>query len=173
MTIVIADSTILILCVKINIFDVLIDKYGTIHIPSGVYLESVVNGKKAEKEDAFFIEDRIINKFVKVINIQDTKSRDKLMRDFKIHLGEAECVVLFSEISAELLGTDDKKTINLCKLLKIPYFSVLSFIMLCISENRISKSRAVLKIKKLERFGWYKSTFLESIIEKIQEIEVN
>ncbi|MHA1521368.1 MAG: hypothetical protein ACTSRK_14385 [Promethearchaeota archaeon] len=173
MTIVITDSTILILCVKINIFDILIDKYGIIYIPSGVYLELVVNGKKAEKEDAFFIEDRINNKLVKVIDIQNTKSRDKLMKDFKIHLGEAECIVLFSEIEAELLGTDDKKTINLCKMLKIPYFSVLSFIMLCISESRISKSRAVLKIRKLERFGWYKSSFLESIIENIQKIEVD
>ena len=80
--------------------------------------------------------------------------------------------MLFSEISADLLGTDDMKTLKLCKMFKIPYFSIISFILSSISEKKITKSRALLKLEKLGKIGWYKTTFLEQIMEIINKMEV-
>ena len=173
MTIVITDSTILILLVKIDLFDSLIEKFHDVVIPAEVFEEIVISGRKAKKEDAFFIEQRVKKNIIQVKNVEDIKKRDKIMDDFGLHKGEAECITLFFEISADILGSDDKKTITVCKILQIPFFSVVSFILLKVREKSLTKSRALMKLDKLTKIGWYKSTFLDGIREKINKMEVS
>lgn len=172
MTIVITDATILILCAKIDLLDLVIKKFGKVIIPNEVYIEAVLNGKNRGKDDAYYIEQRIKNDHIEVMKIKSIQYRDELITQFRIHAGEAECITLFSEINAELLGTDDKKTINVCKILQISYFTVISFILLCIEERILAKSRAFLKLNKLQMIGWYKSSFLETIRSRIEKMEV-
>jgi predicted nucleic acid-binding protein len=170
MTLVITDSTILILLVKTDLLDLLQKKYHELVIPREVYEEVVVNGKAAKKEDAFYIEERIKKNCIKVKTLQNVLKRDNLMTDFGLHEGEAECIALYYEISADILGSDDKKTINVCKIFQIPFFSVISFILLSVTEKTLPKLNALLKLEKLEKIGWYKASFLDLIRERIEKM---
>ena len=173
MTVVITDSTILIIFSKTDLLDILFDFYGKILILVEVYNEVVVRGKITNKEDAFYIEDRIMKELIQIIDIKDFTYSANIQKDFNIHKGEAECIVLFFESSGNLLGTDDKKTLNVCKIFQIPFFSTISFLLLCVSKRKLSKSQASLKLDKLLQIGWYNKSIIESIKEKITNIEVN
>jgi len=169
MTIVICDSSILILISKIEILDILIKNYGEILIPQAVYIESVEQGKKLKKTDAFLIEKRINDGKIIVKKIKDLSEKLKFMSDFNLHEGEAEALILYLEIKADLLGTDDFRTIKICKILNIDYFTTLSFIYLCFTINELSKSNALNKIDKLLNIGWYKEDLIlyyKNIIKK-------
>ena len=160
MPIVICDSSILILISKIEILDILIKSYGEILIPQAVYIESVEQGKKLKKTDAFLIEKRINDGKIIVKKIKDLSEKLKFMSDFNLHEGEAEALILYLEIKADLFGTDDFRTIKICKILNIEYFTTLSFIYLCFTSNELSKSNALNKIDKLLNIGWYKEDLI-------------
>ncbi|GAH33656.1 unnamed protein product [marine sediment metagenome] len=90
------------------------------------------------------------------------------MNNFNIHEGEAEALIIYLEKKADLLSTDDNKTIRVCKILKIRYFTTLSFIFLLYNKKRISKEKSLLKINTLEKIGWYKKEVINYFIEKIE-----
>ncbi len=170
MTIVITDSTILILLAKIDLIDILLEYYTEIYIPTKVFEEVVVIGKKLGKTDAFLIEQRINEKKIIIREISDTTTREKLMTDFNIHLGEAEALVLYFEIKGELLGTDEGKIIDICKIFHIPFFSCLSFILFGIEKNLLPKDQGLTKLHALRKYGWYATTLLDEVELKINTI---
>lgn len=169
MTLVICDSSFIILIAKLEILDLLIKAFEHIMIPKAVYFEAVVHGKKLGKIDAFFIEKRIKDGKITVENIKDLKEQVNISKNFKIHEGEAEALVLYLEKKAELLGTDDYKTLKVCKILNIRYFTTLLFIYRCYSNNFLSKDVAILKYEKLQEFGWYKEALVEEFRKKIEK----
>lgn len=166
MTLVICDASILILLAKIEILDVLIEVFNQIVIPPAVHNEAVIHGKKIKKLDAYYIEEKIKEKLIKVESITEIEEKERFINDFNIHDGEAEAIVLYLEKSADLLGSDDFKTIKLCKILKISYFTSLTFLYRCFVMKKLNKKTALVKIEKLHRFGWYK----EELINHFQEL---
>ena len=97
MTIVISDSSLLILTSKIEMLDLLIERFKEIVIPQAVYEESVVQGKKFKKLDAFLIEKRIKEGKIYLQKIKNTSEKIKIMQDFNLHDGEAEAIILYLE----------------------------------------------------------------------------
>ncbi len=89
---------------------------------------------------------------------------------FNIYLGEAEALVLYFEINGELLGTDEGKMIDLCKIFHIPFFSCLSFILFAVEEHLISKDEGVAKLDALRKYGWYASSLLEEVGVKLRDL---
>lgn len=168
MTIVICDSSLLILVSKLEIIDLLIEIFGRIIIPHSVYIESVELGKKSKKLDAFLIEKRIEEGKVVKEYIKNTSEKSRFIKDFNLHEGESEAIILYLEKSADLLGTDDYRTIKVCKILNIAYFTTLSFIHLCYKENLLSKEKTLLKYDKLNVIGWYKEELISYFKNKIQ-----
>ena len=171
MTIVVCDSSILILISKLEILDILIEAYGVILIPEAVYIESVQAGKKLKKMDAFLIEKRINDKKIVIKKIKESSQKSSFINDFNIHEGEAEALLLYLGEKADLLGTDDYKTIKICKILNINYFTTLSFLFFCYTNNMITKEKAIVKYEKLKVIGWYKDHLIASFIKKIQNEE--
>ena len=86
-------------------------------IPKAV--ESECTSKK-DTYDAKLITQRIIEKRIIVQKSSNLKIRKKLMRDFNIANGEAEALTLCLDKN-QLLLTDDKKAINACKILHLPF----------------------------------------------------
>jgi len=172
MTIVICDSSILILISKVEILDLLIEIFGEILIPQAVYIESVEQGKKFKKMDAFLIEKRIDEGKIVVIEIKDFSEKHKLIEDFNIHEGEAESILLYSEVNANLLGTDDYQTIKICKILKINYFTTPLFIFRCFANKLLSKGKSLQKYDNLSKLGWYKEDLILYYKNKILNSEV-
>ena len=169
MTIVICDSSLLILVSKLEIIDLLIEIFGRIIIPNSVYIESVELGKESKKMDAFLIEKRIEEGKVVKDNIKNISEKSKLIKDFNLHEGESEAIILYLEKSADLLGTDDYRTIKVCKILNIAYFTTLSFIHLCYKKSFLSKEKTLLKYDKLNVIGWYKEELISYFKNKIQQ----
>jgi len=171
MTIVICDSSLLILVSKLEIIDLLLDVFERIIIPHSVYIESVEHGKKLKKLDAFLIEKRIEEGKIVMDNIKNISDKSKFIKDFNLHEGESEAIVLYLEKSADLLGTDDYRTIKVCKILNITYFTTLSFIHYCYKQNLLSEEKTLLKYDKLNIIGWYKEELISYFKNKIQHSE--
>ncbi len=172
MTIVICDSSILILISKLEMLDLLIEAFGSVMIPQAVYIESVEKGKKFKKMDAFLIDKKINDGKIIVENIKNLTEKEKLMKDFNIHEGESEAIILYLERKAELLGTDDYRTLKVCKILDIKYFTTPLFIIRSYSKKKLSKNISLLKFKKLQEFGWYKEEPILEFKNRIENMEV-
>lgn len=121
MTLVICDSSFIIIISKLEILDLLIDTFDKITMPKEVYVESVERGKELKKIDAFLIEERVKDKKILVQNIKDVKEKNRLMHNFNLHEGEAGAIVLYFEKKGELFGTDDSRTIKTCKIFNIKH----------------------------------------------------
>jgi len=133
-----------------------------------VYIESVEQGKRLKKMDAFLIEKRINEGKIVIENVKNLAEKEKFMNDFNIHEGESEALILYSEKNADLFGTDDYRTLKVCKVLKIKYFTTPLFIIRCFEMKKLSKNITMLKFEKLEEFGWYNE---ENIIEFKKQIK--
>jgi len=171
MTTVICDSSILILISKLEILDLLIAVFKKILIPKAVYIESVEQGKKLKKIDAFLIEKRISEEKIIIENIKNVTEKEIFMEDFNLHEGEVEAIILYSEKKADLFGTDDYRTLKVCKILNIKYFTTPLFIIRCFEMKKLSKNVALLKLDKLEEFGWYNEENMIEFKNQIDKLE--
>lgn len=171
MVIIICDSSILILISKLEMLDLLIDAFEEILIPKAVFIESVDQGKKLKKMDAFLIEKKINEGKIIIENIKNIAEKEKFMNDFNLHEGEAEALILYSERNAELFGTDDYRTLKVCKILDIKYFTTPLFINRCYVIEKLSKKMAMLKFEKLEEFGWYNEENMIEFKNQINKLE--
>lgn len=171
MVIIICDSSILILISKLEMLDLLIDVFEEILIPKAVFIESVDQGKKLKKMDAFLIEKKINEGKIIIGNVKNLAEKAKFMNDFNLHEGEAEALILYSERKAELFGTDDYRTLKVCKILDIKYFTTPLFIIRCYVIEKLSKITAMLKFEKLEEFGWYNEENMIEFKNQINKLE--
>lgn len=167
MTIVICDSSFLILISKLEILDLLIKLFDNIIIPIAVFKETVEKGKDKKKMDAFLIEKYIKEEKINVKKIENISEKTKLMEDFNIHEGEAEAILLYLMEKANLLGTDDFQSIKVCKIFNIRYFSTLGFLQICYSRNILAKNSILLKYNKLNEIGWYNDELINYFKNKI------
>lgn len=172
MTIVICDSSFLVLISKLELLDLLIEIFENIMIPHSVFIESVDQGKKLKKIDAFLIEKRINDQKILVEEIKDLTEKANLMRNFNLHEGESEALILYLEKKAMFLGTDDYKTLKVCKILNIKYFTTPLFIFLCYSKNKLSKNKSIAKYEELQEFGWYKEDLILEFKNRIENLKV-
>ena len=170
MTLVVCDSSFLILISKLEMIDLLVEAFENILIPQAVYIESVEQGRKLGKMDAFLIEKRIKDGKIKDEDIKDIKEKEIIIKNFNMHEGESEALVLYSEQKADLLGTDDFKTLKVCKILNIRYFTTPLFIVRCFSNKRLSKDIAILKYEKLQEFGWYKEDLIIEFKNRLENM---
>ncbi|MGV9172601.1 MAG: hypothetical protein ACOC44_17085 [Promethearchaeia archaeon] len=173
MTIVICDSSILILISKLEILDLLIKAFKKVIIPSAVFKEAVEQGKLQKKMDAFLIERKIDDGKIGIENIKKVKEKKRIIRDFNLHDGESEAIVLYLEKNADLLGTDDKQTLKVCKIFGIKYFTTPLFLSRCYSNQMLSRQMSLLKFDKLLEFGWYKEDLIIYFKNKIKEESVD
>lgn len=172
MTIIICDSSLLILLSKLEMLDLLIEAFGDVIIPQAIYSESVTLGKILKKMDAFLIEKQVKDKKINLKQIKDIAEKENLIENFNIHDGEAEAIVLYIEEKADLLGTDDYKTLKVCKILEIKYFTTPMFIIRCFFNKKLSKDSTLLKFENLKEIGWYKENIIIDFMNKIEKEEV-
>ena len=171
MTIVICDSSFLILISKLEILNLLITLFDNIIIPIAVFKETVEKGKDKKKMDAFLIEKYIKEEKIIVKKIKKSSEKTKLMEDFNIYEGEAEAILLYMMEKANLLGTDDFQSIKVCKIFNIRYFSTLSFLQICYSRNKLTKNSVLSKYNKLNEIGWYNDELINYFKNKIKNKE--
>ena len=106
------------------------------------------------------IERAVREKRLRVPAIKDRKTRRKIAADFSLGKGEAEAIVLALS-KKSFLGIDDRKGINACKLMGIPFTTAVAILVRLREKKMLTKRQTLAALNKLERHGRYKSEIVE------------
>ena len=163
--IIIADSSSLILLAKSELLDVLAAKTKLI-ISQEVHKEVVEDGLKQGFSDALTI-NNLIEK--KKINVKKVKKH----KEFPVTLGsgEKESIELYFQEKANKIIIDDKKALQLCKLLQIPYLTTHIVLFDILRKKHIDKSKAMRSLEILNKEGRYSSEIILHYYEKIGKVK--
>ncbi|MBI3034982.1 UPF0175 family protein [Candidatus Woesearchaeota archaeon] len=157
--IIVSDASTLILLQKVILLDSLVKNFDFI-ISEEVCKEAVVHGKTKKFSDSYQIENKINQNLIKIKKIKDKKGVNKIINEFGIAEGEAEAITLFLQEKADVLAIDDHKSINVCKVYKIPFMTALTFVLDSHSRKIIEKNEAKEMIKNLAIYGRYKDELI-------------
>jgi len=161
----IMDSSTLILLAKCDLLDIFIDNLKTqLIIPKAVETECTF---KKDTYDAKLITQRINEKKIIVQTPSNLKICKKLMRDFNIAKGEVEALTLCLDKN-QLLVTDDKKAINVCKILRLAFATAPNILIRAYEKGLIEQEQALLIFKKLMCYGRYSEDIIQDVKDKIK-----
>ncbi|MBS3157439.1 hypothetical protein J4442_04710 [Candidatus Woesearchaeota archaeon] len=162
--IIISDSSSLILLEKSGLLTKLL-RIKKIMIPESVYSEVVDEGLKRNFTDAIKI-DQLVNK--KEIIVKKVKSK----KEFKISLGkgEKEAIELYYQECADKIIVDDKKALDVCKILNIPYLTVHIILINLLKKKKINKKEAIEALDILTKERRYSSEISLYYYNKITEV---
>lgn len=165
---VVSDASSLILLTKTTLLEI-VESIFKIKIPERVFEEVVTKGKKTKREDAFIIEKEIKDKRISVLKVGECKKETKeVIKSFNLGKGERDSIVLYLQIKAELLLTDDGEAIKTAKVLKINWTNVPNLLPLLIRKNKVKKENALEALAKLQEYGRYKLDYILEVEEDIR-----
>jgi predicted nucleic acid-binding protein len=156
------DSSTLILLAKIEILNTISEDIQVI-IPEMV--RSECTGK--DLFDAKLISSLIKNGKIKVASVTKKESVEKLCRDFKIHIGEAEAFALALKKNLPL-AVDDLPSIKACKILNHKFTTAIHFLINVTENGKIKEDMAFVKLEKLSSYGRYSKRILQDAIKRLK-----
>lgn len=151
---VVKDSMVLIHLTKMHILTESCRYFGDVLIPTKVYEETVLTGKKKGHPDALIIEQAISENLIKIKRVLDKKKINKLSL-FGLHLGEAEAVALYLQEHAQFLATDDDAVRRNRILLAINIIGSPAVVLMLFRTGLIERRKALDCISALETIGWF------------------
>jgi predicted nucleic acid-binding protein len=156
------DSSTLILLAKIEILNIISEDIQII-VPEMV--RSECTGK--DLFDAKLISSLIKNGKIKVASVTKKESVEKLCRDFKIHIGEAEALVLALKRNLPI-AVDDLPSIKACKILNHKFTTAIHFLINVTENGKINEDMAFVKLEKLSLYGRYSKRILEDATKRLK-----
>ena len=161
----VADSSTLILLAKSGLLDIFLENLErTLMIPKAVENECTC---KVEYFDAKLISQRIKEGQIEVQRIIHSEMCRKLTMDFNIAQGEAEALTLCHEKKGLLL-TDDKKAINACKILHLPFATALDILIRVDQRKLIDGEQVNLILERLVFYGRYSKEITDDAKERLE-----
>ncbi|MBI4043560.1 MAG: hypothetical protein HY393_01990 [Candidatus Diapherotrites archaeon] len=159
------DASTLILAAKAELLDLLINaSHNTLTIATEVEKEAT----KKKSFDALLIGQRISEKKIAVKKVKDQKMVEKIEKDFSMHKGEAETIVLCMENNGKAVATDDYNAMKACMVLKIEYITILGILLRLYEEKKLDKEDAKLKFERLAQYGRYSTEIIDDFTEKLE-----
>jgi len=119
--------------------------------------------------DALLIRRLIAEKTISVESLRDRTLFNKLRLDFALGGGEAEAIALAVARSAQLVATDDKRAIDACKLLRLPFTSAVAVLVGMCEKGAVDQQNALRKLEVLERAGRYKKSMIVAARSRLEE----
>ena len=166
MTVIISDSTSLILLAKIGLLEIFVGR-NKIVIPGVVYRE-VIKGKEKGREDSMLVE-RLVAERKLTIKSPARLLSNKIKSLFNLKGGEREVIALASSLKDKCtILTDDKKCLSSAKALNINFIISLDVVVVLYVRNAIKKEVALECINKLEEYGWYHKDLIKTYREAIK-----
>ena len=161
------DASTLILLAKIGLLQQL-TKQIDIVIPEIIEKEATA---KKDSFDAKIIETLIKKGKIKVKAVKEIPIVKELMKDFNMDKGESSVAVMFKELDADVIATDDGQLIKACKIMDIPFVTSIVFLIRAKQKGIIDEEIALEKLNKLDEFGWYKTRIIEDAEIRIKEVK--
>ena len=165
---IVSDASSLILLAKTNLIGTVIELFD-MRISERVFKETVISGKKRQREDAHIIEANINMGHIQVIKTKYDKEVRHIAKSFNLGRGEEESIILYLQLKADLLLIDDRGGIKTSKILKLNWATVPNLLPLLIKLNRINKERALDVLAKLQIYGRYKLNYILEIEGRIKK----
>ena len=159
----ISNASTLILLAKATLLQKFLDNF-EVAIPDKVS-EEITNDKEAF--DAKLIQKEIDLGRIKVKPI-DNKKTAIIMRQFKLHEGEASAYVLFGQEKGKAILTDDKELIKLCRIEKVPFICALAVVVRMFEKNILTKEEAKEKLDRINDYGRYSKDIYEYFSSKVK-----
>lgn len=156
------DSSTLILLAKIEILNIISEDIQII-VPEMV--RSECSGK--DLFDAKLISSLIKNGKIKVASVTKKESVEKLCRDFKIHIGEAEALALALKRNLPI-AVDDLPSKKACKILNHKFTTAIHFLINVSENGKINEDMAFVKLEKLSLYGRYSKRILEDATKRLK-----
>jgi predicted nucleic acid-binding protein len=161
------DSSTLILTAKMELLDLFLSEIGMgVVIPRAVE-EECCGGKKTL--DALMVQKAVDESRITVRSVRNRKLVLKLEGDFSMGRGESEAIALALQETARLVGIDDKRGINACKLVGVPFTTAVAILLRSRQKSLINRNDALARLSTLARHGRYKSSILEDAKRRLEE----
>ncbi len=161
------DSSTLILTAKIELLDLFLNEIGMeVAIPRAV-AEECCGGEKTL--DALMIRRAIDESRIVIRGVRDKKLTIKLRDDFNMGRGESEAIALALQEGARLIGIDDKRGINGCKLTGLHFTTAVALLLRSRQKGLIDRSDALARLRSLARYGRYKTWIVEDAKRRLEE----
>ncbi len=153
------DASTLILLAKSELLDAFLDD-----LP-----EQAVITKKVEEEccrkhqafDALIIQSAVKERKIAVNALRSGSVYQKLQRDLGLGKGEAETLALALTQKAVIVGIDDRRGIQACKLLKLPFTTAIDIVVRMHQKQILTKEQALTKLQALARYGRYSGEIIK------------
>src|ERR1017187_1438441 len=160
------DSSTLILLAKSELLETFLaeSKLRAV-IPSEVAREV---GEERQSADALAVRRLIVGKRIVVEPLKERVLFDELQRELGLGTGEAEAIALAGAQGAQLVATDDKKAIDACKLVRIPFTTAPAVLVRMYEKGIVGQQEAVLKLSVLEREGRYKKSMIAAVLARLE-----
>ena len=155
-TIIVVNSTPIILLQKIGHLDLLQRLYGKVFMAQAVYNEIIIEENDNTNERNFLL----INNWVEVVKVQNIDA--KKMFATSLHAGEVETIILAMEKSADLCIFDDLLARKYAKMFDLNVTGTLGVLIAAKKGNYIDSAKLLLD--KLISVGMYVSEELYSTV---------
>ncbi len=146
---IVSDASTLILLARVSVLRRFLTAFGKIIVPEEVAKEMTV----AHSLDARMLEREIQEKSISVEKIRS--STDEITGQFRLDKGEAEAYVLYNELHARVMLTDDGELIKLCKLFEIPFVNALAIVVRMFDRGLLTREETCEYLRKLNDYGRY------------------
>lgn len=153
------DASTAILLAKVGLLRKVVER-----TPAGIGSIAAAEALRKQSDDAVAI----------ALLIEEGKLRSRseeglhsLVRDFRLHAGEAEAVAL-ARASEAVCGTDDARAIRCCKALGLRFTTAIGLLLAMSETGELDSARASEVLLQLERFGRYHPRILENAAARIR-----
>jgi predicted nucleic acid-binding protein len=160
------DASTLILTAKIDLLDLFLGNLGMeAAIPRAVEKECCGSTKTL---DALLIQRALDESKIAVSSVRNKKLVGKLGEDFTMGRGESEAIALALQEKAQLVAIDDKRGINACKLVGIPFITAIGILVRSSEKGLIDRGDAMVRLSTLARHGRYRNSILEDAKRRLE-----
>lgn len=155
---IIFDSSTLILLAKIDLLRTVTRRFEC----------TITEDVKNEATRKLSYDSKMITELLKEgkIKVEKAKRRKSLEYEFNLDEGEASALSL-AHSRHSTVATDDKPTINACKILNIGFVTAIDFLIMSFKKGEIDAESARIKIEKLDEYGRYTRRIIEAALKKI------
>ncbi|MEZ0368069.1 MAG: DUF3368 domain-containing protein [Candidatus Sericytochromatia bacterium] len=158
--ILIADSSALIALAICDVLPFLVALYSEVRVPEAVYQEVIRPGKPQSEKLEAYLRDKVVA----------VRPNQFILMPYEVGVGEQEAMLLFRQLQAQVLLTDDLKARKVAQFNRIPVIGSLGILLKLKDEGHLPAIQPL--IVALKRSGlFYSEALIQTILEAAGEAE--